>query len=513
MSLKPISWRIIFILAAAKLLLHLFTNVNYGFHRDEMLYLALGRHLDVGYWSNPPLIGWIAAFIQTVLGDSMFAVRLIPSLFSTGILVLTCLMARELGGGRYAQLLAGVCIIFAISFTRSGWLFQPVGVDIFFWTLFCYLILRYLNTKNHHYLLYFGAAFGFGFLNKYLVVFFLLALVMSLLLTPNRRLLWSKYSLWAALIAALIILPNFIWQYQYGFPVIAHMRELSENQLVNVNYADFLLDQMLANLPAFIIWMGGLIYLLFYQESKPYRLIAYLFLFTILILLLLKGKSYYTLGIYPVMIAAGSAYFDKTLKLNWLRIALPIIVAVLFLPLLPLGVPYLTISKMVDYCKNIRENWGIDGVTRWEDGEIYPLPQDYADMLGWKELAQHVTTAYNQVPDQSRCLIYCENYGQAGAVELFAKPLPPVNSFSDSYRLWIQEDTNADIFIYVNDELGKDVQALFADIQVIGKVENPYAREFGTTVYLCQQPRQPFGELWKRRVQEVLRGGNRLMEE
>ena len=122
MPLKPIAWRIILAVAAAKLLFHLFTNVNYGFHRDEMLYLALGRHLDVGYWSNPPLLGWIAAFVQTVLGDSMFATRIIPSLFSTGILILTALMAREMGGGRYAQFLAGICILFAVSARWCGYL-------------------------------------------------------------------------------------------------------------------------------------------------------------------------------------------------------------------------------------------------------------------------------------------------------------------------------------------------------------------------------------------------------
>lgn len=504
MPLKPIAWRLLLLLAAAKLLFHLLTNVNYGFHRDEMLYLALGRHPDLGYWSNPPLIGWIAALIQAVLGDTMFTVRLIPSLFSTGILTLTCLMAREMSGGRYAQFLAGWCVLLAISFTRSGWLFQPVGVDMFFWTLFCYLVLRYLNTQKPHYLLGFGAAFGVGFLNKYLVLFFLMALVMGLLLTPQRRVLWSKYTLGAVLIAAAIILPNFIWQYQHDFPVVTHMRELSESQLVNVQYIEFLLDQILTNLPALVVWLGGLIYLLFHKGSKAYRLLGYIFVITIMLFLLLKGKSYYTLGIYPVMIAAGGVYFEKILHSIWLKVAVPLLVAVLFFPLLPMGVPYLSIPKMVKYCNNLRETWGIDGATRWEDGEIYPLPQDYADMLGWEELAQHVASAYEQVQDKNRCLIYCENYGQAGAVELFAKNLPPVNSFSDSYRLWIQENTNATVLIYVNDELGKDVQALFADIQIIGKIENSYAREFGTTVYLCQQPRQPFGNFWRKRVQKVL---------
>lgn len=506
MPLKPINWRIIVALTAAKLLFHLFTNTNYGFHRDEMLYLALGRHLDVGYWSNPPLIGWLAALIQTVLGDSMFAVRLLPSLFSTGILILTALMAREMGGGRYAQFLAGFCILFAVTFTRSGWLFQPVGIDMFFWTLFCYLTLRYVNTEDKRYLLYFGVAFGLGFLNKYSVIFFLFALLIGLLLTPYRKVLWSRSMLWSTLIALVIISPNLIWQYQHGFPVLQHMRELADNQLVNVRYFDFLVDQFLQNLPSLIVWFGGLLYLLFYKSSAKYRLLGFTFLATILTLLLLKGKSYYTLGIYPVMIAAGAAYFEKVFQPTWLRIALPTLVIALFLPLLPIGIPYISVPKMVSYCSYIQEKIGVDGITKWEDGKNYPLPQDYADMLGWQELAQHVKTAYNQIDDKKRCLIYCENYGQAGAVELFSKNLPMVNSFSDSYRLWIQKSTKADVLIYVNDELGEDIYTLFADIKTIGKIENPYAREYGTTVYLCQQPRQPFGDLWAQRVKEVLKG-------
>jgi hypothetical protein len=506
MPLKPIYWRIILVLAIAKLLFHLFTNINYGFHRDELLYLALGRHLDWGYWSNPPLIGWISAFVQMVLGDSMFAVRLLPSLFSTGILVLTCLMAREMGGGRYGQLLAGIGILFAVTFTRSGWLFQPVGVDMFFWTLLSYLILKYLNTEERRYLLYFGAAFGLGFLNKYSVVFFLFPLVVALLLTTQRRLLWSKSALWAALVAFVIVLPNLLWQYQHGFPVVTHMHELAESQLQNVHYKDFLLDQVLQNLPALILWFGGLYVLLFHPHGKNYRLVGYTFLICILTLLLLKGKSYYTLGIYPMMIAAGGAYFDTVLKTNWLRVAVPLLVIGLFLPFLPLAVPYLSVPKMVAYCKNIREQMGVETITRWEDGEVHPLPQDYADMLGWEELAQHVQTAYEQVPDKKRCLIFCENYGQAGAVERFAKNLPPVNSFSDSYRLWITPTTNADVLIYVNDEPGEDVQALFGKITVVGAIENIYAREFGTMVYLCHQPKQNFASFWKKSVQEVLSG-------
>lgn len=243
---------------------------------------------------------------------------------------------------------------------------------------------------------------------------------------------------------------------------------------------------------------------------QRFRVAGWTFVFTILIFLILHGKSYYTMGIYPIVIAAGAVFWEQAITNLWFRVALPVFMALLLLPILPLGIPFLSVPKMAAYCKYLVEKIGLDGPVRWEDGQLHTLPQDYADMIGWDELAWHAANAYQQAEDKQHTLLYCENYGQAGAIESLNKnvPLPPVTSFSDAYRLWMPRETDANTLIYVNDELGEDVQALFADIKVIGKIENPYAREYGTTVYLCQKPRQNFSELWKRRVQEVLSGKN-----
>ncbi|MDX1940354.1 MAG: glycosyltransferase family 39 protein [Saprospiraceae bacterium] len=505
-SLPKIEWAVILSVAAAKLIFHLFTNVNYGFHRDEMLYLALGRHLDAGYWSNPPLIGWIAWFIQAFLSDSMFAVRLVPSLLGTSILIITALIAREMGGGKYAQFLAAFGMLVSPALVRSSWLFQPVIIDVFFWTFSTYFIIKYLQSKEKQNIIYFGITIGLGLLNKYNLAFLLFALVPALLVTPHRTLLWQRQTLWAVLIALLIFAPNLIWQYTHDFPVITHMQELARNQLVNVSSFDFIIDQFLINISTNILWIPALFFLFFNQKMQSFRLIGWLFIFTIVIYLILHGKSYYTIGIFPMMIAAGTIFWENLSSKIWLRTLIPVLMLSLLIPILPLGIPFLSVPKMAGYCKYLAEDIGLDFATRWEDGEQHALPQDYADMLGWSELAQHTIKAYEQVEDKNRVLIYAENYGQAGAIELFAKDkrLPSVNSFSDSYRLWIQKETNANTLIYVNDELGEDVQRIFADIQIIGKIENPYARERGTTVYLCQKPQGNFGSFWKIRVAEVL---------
>lgn len=501
--LPPIFWPGILSLALGKLLLHLYTNTLWGFHRDEFLYLSLGRHLDWGYWSNPPLIGWVSALLQAVAGDSLFAIRLFPTLISCALLVLVALMARELGAGRYGQFLAGAAMLLTPANLRPGMLFQPVMPDIFFWALLAYLVVRYINTEHQRYILFFGLVFGLSFLNKYSSGFALLGIAGALLLSPYRRVLWSRPAALAALLALVLILPNIIWQYRYGFPVVSHMQELAEHQLVNVRAKDFLTAQLFMHLPVIPLWVAGLIWF-FHPANRQYRLLGWYFVLVFLLLLLLRGKPYYTLGLYPALIAAGGLWWEGMLRRSWQRLALPLFMLLILLPALPVGMPVLPLPQMLRYCTFLVDKAGFEGPMRWEDGQIHPLPQDYADMLGWEELGQLAATACRKAEGKD-ILLYCENYGQAGAVDYYGKGqgIPPAVSFSDTYRLWLPRTTGATVLIYINDELGEDVARMFGDIQLIGAIANPHARERGTSVYLCQQPLQPFAPFWAERVVEV----------
>ncbi|MEZ5040072.1 MAG: glycosyltransferase family 39 protein [Saprospiraceae bacterium] len=500
----PIYWRLILGLALLKLILHLSTNGNYSYHRDELLYIALGNHLDTGYWSNGPMIGWISWFIQHTIGNSPFAVRLIPSILGGGLVVLAALMAREMGGGKWAQAIAGLSIMVSPLYLRASSMFQPVIFDIFCWTIFTFLLLRFIQTQDKKYILWFGIAFGLGLLNKYSVGFYLLALLPALLFTPYRQLLWKKETGMAALAALLLFAPNIFWQYTYHFPVVNHMQALSASQLVNVNPVNFMLDQLLFNLPALFLLFGGLFFL-FSVAGKPYRLIGWLFVWVLILFLVLRGKSYYTAGIYPVLLAAGAVGWEKWGKAIWIRIAIPSLMVLLILPLLPMGLPILPLNKMVSYCHWLKEDLGLDAPMRWENGRVYDLPQDYADMNGWEELAQNVIAAYQSSTDPATTIIYAENYGQAGAIDLFGKRkgLPSCNSFADTYRLWVDGEASPTALIYVNDELGADVAALFEDIQQIGTVQSPYAREKGTMIFLCQKGRANVAYFWQQRVHEI----------
>ncbi|MBX2876292.1 MAG: glycosyltransferase family 39 protein [Saprospiraceae bacterium] len=502
--LAPLAWSWIAWVLAAKLILHGSTNGNYSYHRDELLYLALGNHPDFGHWSNGPLIGWISWFTQRALGDSPFMIRFIPMLLGCGLIVLAASMARDLGGGKWAQLLAAISILVSPMYLRASTMFQPVIFDVFLWTSFTFLLVRYLATQNAKYIIAFGIVFGVSLLNKYTPVFYLMALLLALLATPYRSLLWKKETGIAAACAFLIFLPNLLWQKAYHFPVIKHMEALSATQLANVKPANFLLDQLLLNMPSMLLLFGGLFFF-FGRKGKSFRVLGWLYLAVITLFLIFKGKSYYSAGIYPVLLAAGAVIWEHWAKPQWAKASLGSLMVLSTLPFLPLGVFILPLEDMVDYSNWLKTEVKLDGPLRWEDGIVHDLPQDYADMCGWEELAQIAEVAFQKANAPEHTLLYAENYGQAGAINLYGKGkgLPHCNSFSDNFRLWIDPEFQPTALIYINDELGADVEALFEDIQLIGSITTPYAREKGTMVFLCQSGKEDVSTFWHERVDLV----------
>jgi hypothetical protein len=181
--------------------------------------------------------------------------------------------------------------------------------------------------------------------------------------------------------------------------------------------------------------------------------------------------------------------------------------------MLPLGLPVFKSQGLVSYFKNLGDKYGIEIGRRFEDGSIHSLPQDYADMLGWEELTAIANKAYQMIDDKKASFIYCENYGQAGALTIIGKKygLPEAVSFNESFRYWIPLEFSPEItsLLYINDELGEDIESLFGKITLVGRISNPDAREYGTAVYLCQFPKTSFNVFWKSRL-EILKRSNSL---
>lgn len=495
------------VIAVSNVAIHLCFYNMLGFHRDELLYFSLGANPSAGYASVPPFTGIMAWLMIKLTGSTLFSARLLPAIFSGLMILLASGIVKELKGGNYARILAGIGIILTPINLRGFYLFQPVFFDVFFWTLNFWILLKWINSGADKWILLLGVVTGIGLMNKYLILLQIISFCIVIPFTPYRKVFRNISLYLAACIALLIFLPNIIWQVIHGLPVIGHMQALHDSQLVNVSRVNFLSDQILISFIPSLLILPGLFAPLFHRWLKPARPMAIAALLVILILFLLRGKSYYTAGILPFLVCSGAVFWERILHPAALRIALPALMVLVSIPAIPMGIPVLRAEKLAEYFAGMKRSIGFDAVLRDEDGQYHALPQDYADMLGWDELAEMAAKAYSQIDDQDASLIYCENYGEAGAITILGKKfgLPAPVSFSESFLYWAPRDFKTEItsVIYINDEMGKDVDALFADIQIVGSISNPLAREYGTSVYLCRKPVRNFNAFWRDRVKEV----------
>jgi hypothetical protein len=497
----------VYFIAGLNIMLHIAFYNTLGFHRDELLYFSLGQHLSAGYASVPPFTGFVAWLMIHTLGYSLFAARIIPMLLSGVLILLGAAITRELKGKNYAQLLAATAIMVAPFNLRGFSMLQPVCFDITFWSLIFWLTLKWMNTKEDKYLLFLGVAAGLGMMNKYLVALEIVALLLAMLFSSYRIILKKKAFYLAILIAFIIFLPNLIWQINHQMPVYIHMQALRDSQLVHVNRLDFFTDQVFISSMAIILAIPGLIALFFSRQVKPYRPLAIASLFILIILVILRGKSYYLAGVLPLWIAAGAVFWEDRIKRKFTKILLPALMVLITLPVLPMGLPVMKAEKLAGYFAYVKDRFGFDMPLRWETGKIHSLPQDYADMLGWDELAEITARAYQEDQDKDHTMIYAENYGEAGAIMVIGKKyhLPEPVCFSESFFYWFPRDPAYEIktLIYINDEIGSDLSNLFTECHEIGKIRNPLAREFGTGVWLCSNPRSSINVMWRHRVTQI----------
>lgn len=499
----PLVW----VLAVFSISLHLIFNGNLEYHRDELLYFSLGQHPDFGFATVPPMIGWMACIMQNIFGYSLFAVRLFPAIMSAVMVLIVADMAGELGGRRFASILAAVGFIVSIYGLRTYSLYQPVHLDVFFWTMIFYLIIKYVNSENRKYFIWLGIMAGFALLTKYLIGLLFIIFLVTILFTNHRKILTDRM-FWLGIGAGfLVFLPNLIWQIAHGLPVINHLSELASTQLVYVDRKAFLSEQIILPGIASILTVAGLFYILLNNEKKRYRFLGFVVLASVFSLMLMRGKSYYTIGIFPFLTSAGAVFCETYMNKWYSRFILVSFLILLTYISLPFGLQVYKTEGLIKYFDTVEYKYGFDFGRTFEDGSKHSLPQDYADMLGWEELTQITAKAWEMIPDKKSAFIYCENYGQAGAITIIGKKygLPEAISFNESFRYWIPAEFDPDItaVLYINDELGKDIGLVFNKITKVGSITNINAREFGTSVYLCENPAGSFNSFWKSRIEQL----------
>ena len=461
----------------------------YELHRDEFLHLDQARHLAWGYTSVPPFTSW-TSWIILQLGNGVFWVKFFPALFGTLTLVVVWKTIEELKGGWFALLLGGVSVVFS-TLIRLNMLYQPNSPDILAWTLLFFTIIKYINSENSKWLWYAGITFAFGFLNKYNIVFLLIGLLPAILITEHRTIFRNKQFYYAMGLAFLLILPNLIWQYTNGFPVFWHLDELARTQLVNVNRFDFVKEQLLFFMGSLFVILAAFVAFIIYRPYRKYRIFGLAFLFTIGLFVYLKAKGYYAIGLYPIFLAFGAVYLEQLIsgkKIEYLRpviLALPIL---MFFPLLQIAFPNHSPQEIMQHPQKYKDF----GLLRWEDGKDHDLPQDFADMLGWKELAHKVDSAYAQISDPDNTLIYCDNYGQAGAINYYSKVKNiGAVSLNADYINWFSLDKEIRHIIRVKEvgDNGKELivsQPYFESVSRFDEITNEFAREKGTSIFLLK---------------------------
>ncbi|HTX89362.1 MAG TPA: hypothetical protein VMC08_10260, partial [Bacteroidales bacterium] len=303
-------------------------------------------------------------------------------------------------------------------------------------------------------------------------------------------------------IAVLIFLPNVLWQLTHRLPVLYHMNALASRQLVHVDRMSILTDLVVFSGPGFLLFIPGLLFLLISNRLKSYRMFAWVAIFVVGILVALKGKSYYAVGILPFLMAAGGIFLEKVLKKTFSRVFTVALITIVGLLLLPAGVPVFGPAGLEKYFRILTSVIKNTDILRFEDGQIHPLPQDYSDMIGWNELTQVTAELYRSLPDKQSTRIYAENYGEAGAINVIGRQygLPQPLCFAESFLYWNPREFPVEIktLIYINEERpGKDVYEMFEEVTPMGSITQPLSREYGTTVYLCTHPRKSFNAAWK----------------
>ena len=494
---------LIIFFSAVALLVHLLTNGRYGYFRDELYYIACGRHLAFGYVDQPPLSILLLRFSQILFGNSLFAIRFFPALAGAATVALTGLIARELGGRGWAIALACAASLCALFNLAVGNFFSMNAFEPLLWMGCIYLVVRVINGGSPKLWLWLGALLGLGLENKHSTVFFAAGIFVALLLTPERRYFIGKWIWFGGLIAFAIALPNILWEVQHHWPTYELLSNIAHsNKNVALSPIQFILQQIVfMNAGTLPLWLAGLSWLFGSRDGRRYMALGIIYLVMLAEFIILHGKSYYLAPAYPMLFAAGAVAFERIFatRMKWLKPGLLILILATGALFAPLAVPILAPGKLVAYIRAIHLE-----PPRTETSHTAQLPQVFADQFGWVEMVGSVAHVYHHLrpEDRKRAAIFCQNYGEAGAIDFFGPRfgLPPAISGHQNYFLWGPRDWTGEV-VLVLDTNDEDERDQFASVEDLGQiVSSPWAMSFERRahIYLCRDLKISVHEFWPR---------------
>lgn len=474
---------------------------GYGYFRDELYYLICARHLAWGYVDQPPLSIAVLALTTHLVGSSLLAIRIVPALFGAACVGLTGWITRSMGGGRYAQALAMTAVIAAPVHLAIAQYFSMNAIELLLWPLAAVALSRALARGETRDWLGFGFALGLGLLNKISMLWFVFGAGVGLLLTRERRVLAGPGPWLALALAFALQMPHAFWQASHGWPMLEFMRNAAGGKMLAVSVAEFVRSQVLLMNPlAAPLWITGLIVLLRARRDPADRVQGVLFA-TVSAILIAAGKSRasYLSPAYPVLFAGGAVAFERAWVSGWrllLRPAAIGMVALGGLALMPLALPMLPERAFVDYLERLGLRAGGE-----EHHRYGALPQQYADMHGWRAMADTVgsVVATLSAEDRGHAVIYAQNYGEASAVNFFRPDLPPCISGHNSYWLWGPGPPGTTLVVILGGR-SVDHHRSFVRVDSVAMFHAPWVMPYEDSlgVFVCREPRAAIPELWRR---------------
>jgi hypothetical protein len=490
---------IILAIAVAKFVFHFYFNNRYGYFRDEFDYMSCGNHLAWGYVDQPPLLPFLTRITRELFGDSLRSIRLLPAIAAAAAVVLTGMITRELGGRRFALVLAVVALVVAPVYLSDGSLLTTNCLEPVLWMGCVYCAMLAIHRNEPRYWLWFGVVAGIGMEEKYSIAVLGFGIVLGLLLTPERRFFAGQWIWLGGLAAFLIFLPNFLWNAKHHWPFVELMRNIkASGRDVALSPFEYFAQQVLLMQPLTApIWIAGLGALLFSVRFRRCRALGISYLVAFTVFVVLKGKNYYLAPIYPMLLASGAVVIEEGIervRQRWLQPVSILLLLAAGAALAPLVVPILPIDEFISYMNKLPIK-----VPRSEHSHARALlPQHYADQFGWEDLAALTAQAWARLsPSEHKdCAILGQNYGQAGAIDFFGPRygLPPAISGHQTYWLWGPRGHSGNCMIVLDDR--KEVlEREFESVEYIGATNNPYALEGHIPVFVVKGAR--FGSLEK----------------
>ena len=492
-------------LAAVYFLIEFIPGVfgHYGYFIDEFYYLACADHLAAGYVDHPPLSVLLLWAVRAVAGDSLAALRLVPALAGAMTLVITGLMARRLGAGRFGQVVAAAAAMTASVYHVFFSYYSMNALSVLLWSAGFWLLIEIERRNSQRLWLAFGGLTGVALLDKHTFVMLPLSLAASMVLTSARRHLARRWFWLGSAVAAGLVLPNLVWQHLNGWPSIEfyHNADLFKN-LATPPLQVMFQQILMMNPVAMPVWAAGLVFLLISRRGHPLRHLGLVYLILLTLMLVgQKSRPDRIAGAYPVLLAGGGALIDDLARrrgLAWLRLAVPAVLLLGGLALAPLGLPLLPPAMLARYAAAL----GVVPRIEQGEGKLTQIPQWTAYRLGWDDYVDDVAAVVQELlpAERERAIILVPTYGQAAALEFLGRGryLPPVYATQNSYYHWGPPPDWVDVTIITGPFPEADIRSFYESVELARVGDCDYGMPwFGKApVWIARGQKTSLGEVW-----------------